>query len=44
MDAEVETSLEPRKEWVTPELKKIGIDTITAIGPDLTGADSQFGT
>jgi hypothetical protein len=32
MDAIVETSLEPRKEWVTPELKKIDIDQITAAG------------
>jgi hypothetical protein len=30
MDAFVETSLEPRKEWATPELKKIDIDQITA--------------
>jgi hypothetical protein len=32
MDAIIETSLEPRKEWVTPELKKIDIDQITAAG------------
>lgn len=43
MDAIVETSLEPRKEWVAPELKKIDIDAITAIGPE-NGADSQVGT
>lgn len=30
MDAFVETSLEARKEWATPELKKIDIDQITA--------------
>jgi len=43
MDALVETSSEPRKEWVTPELKKIDIDAITAIGPT-NGLDSQVGT
>jgi hypothetical protein len=32
MDALIETSVEPRKEWVTPELKKIDIAIITAIG------------
>jgi hypothetical protein len=36
MDAFVETSLEPRKEWVTPELKKIDIDQITAAGGGFT--------
>jgi hypothetical protein len=35
MDAFVETSFEPRKEWVTPELKKIDIDQITAAGGGL---------
>jgi len=35
MNAFVETSLEPRKEWVTPELKKIDIDQITAAGGGL---------
>jgi hypothetical protein len=43
MDALVETSLEPRKEWVTPELKKIDIAVITAISPYPTGGDSQGG-
>jgi len=43
MDAIVETSLEPRKEWVTPELKKIDIAVITAIGP-FAGTDSQQGS
>ena len=40
MDAFVETSLEPRKEWVTPELKKIDIDEITAaqLGINADGA------
>ena len=32
MDSFVETSLEPRKNWATPELKKIDIDQITAAG------------
>jgi hypothetical protein len=44
MDAIVETTLEPRKEWVTPELKKIDIAVITAIGPTPNGTDSQFGS
>jgi hypothetical protein len=35
MDAFVETNLEPRKEWETPELKKIDIDQITAAGGGL---------
>ncbi len=43
MDAIVETSLEPRKEWATPELKKIDIAAITAIGPS-DGPDSQMGS
>jgi hypothetical protein len=43
MDALIETSLEPRKEWVTPELKKIDIAIITAIGPN-SGGDSQQGS
>lgn len=43
MDALIETSLEPRKEWVTPELKKIDIAIITAIGPT-NGGDSQNGS
>jgi hypothetical protein len=30
MDAVVETSTEPRKEWVTPGLAKIDIDRISA--------------
>jgi hypothetical protein len=41
MDALIETSLEPRKEWATPELKKIDIAVITAISPFPTGGDSQ---
>jgi hypothetical protein len=36
MDALIETSLEPRKEWVTPELKKIDIAIITAAGGGFT--------
>jgi len=36
MNAIVETSLEPRKEWATPELKKIDIDQITAANKGLT--------
>jgi hypothetical protein len=30
IDDLIETSLEPREEWVTPELKKIDIDQISA--------------
>ena len=32
MTGVAETSLEPRKEWVKPELKKIDIEQITAAG------------
>jgi hypothetical protein len=42
MDALIETSLEPRKEWATPELKKIDIAIITANGP-FVNDDSQGG-
>jgi hypothetical protein len=42
MDALIETSLEPRKEWATPELKKVDIAIITAIAP-FPGDDSQSG-
>ena len=42
MDACVKTSLEPKKEWVTPELKKIDIAVITAIGP-FPGNDVNVG-
>ena len=43
MDAFVETSIEPRKEWATPELKKIDIAVITAVGP-YGNTDSQQGS
>jgi hypothetical protein len=42
MNAIVETSLEPRKEWATPELKKIDIDQITAGHQGVTG-DANVG-
>ena len=32
MDKVIETSVEPRKEWVAPELKKVDIEQITAFG------------
>jgi hypothetical protein len=32
MDSMIETKDEPRKEWAAPELKKIGIEEITAGG------------
>jgi hypothetical protein len=39
-----ETNVEPRKEWVTPELKKIDIEQITAAnsgsGNDFLGGHS----
>jgi hypothetical protein len=36
MDSLVETYVEPRKEWVAPELKKIDVEAITAAstGPE----------
>jgi hypothetical protein len=33
MDKVIETSVEPRKEWVAPELKKVDIELITAGHP-----------
>jgi hypothetical protein len=30
MEKVIKTSVEPRKEWVTPELKKVDIEQITA--------------
>lgn len=30
MQSRVETNVEPRKEWVAPELKKIDVEVITA--------------
>ena len=32
MNMVIETIVEPRKEWVTPELKKVDIELITASG------------
>jgi hypothetical protein len=42
MDDFVETSLDPRSEWETPELKKIDIAAITAIwlGPSSDGVEA----
>lgn len=37
MDNLVETNLEPRKEWVAPELKKIDVEEITAAGSTVSG-------
>ena len=31
MDKVIDTSIETRKEWAAPELKKIGIEEITAL-------------
>ena len=36
-----DTTLEPRKEWVAPELKKVDVEDITAFG---TGTTSDGGT
>jgi hypothetical protein len=33
VEALIETSLEPRKEWANPELRKIDIAILTADGP-----------
>jgi hypothetical protein len=36
MDKVIAMSAEPRKEWVTPELKKVDIELITAAGGSST--------
>jgi hypothetical protein len=41
MESFVETNVEPRKEWVAPELKKIDVEEITASGT--SGATDNFG-
>jgi hypothetical protein len=41
MESVEEGSLEPRKEWVRPELKKIDIEQITAAG-NAHNADHHF--
>jgi hypothetical protein len=33
LESLIETSVEPRKEWVAPELKKIDIEEITQFNP-----------
>jgi hypothetical protein len=40
MNMVIETSVERRKEWVTPELKKVDIEQITATGLN-PGADTD---
>ena len=40
MDSMIETKDEPRKEWAAPELKKIGIEEITAQGATTPSSDS----
>lgn len=37
MENLVETSVEARKEWVAPELKKIDVEEITASGATVSG-------
>jgi hypothetical protein len=39
MDMKIEANVEPRKEWATPELKKVDIQEITASG-GVTGHDT----
>jgi|CZKF01.1.fsa_nt_gi hypothetical protein len=39
----VETTLESRKEWVLPELKKVDIEQVTA-GGITAGGDGQNGS
>ena len=41
MDGSVKTNVEPRKEWVAPELKKIDIEQITEFNFG-TGKDGGF--
>jgi hypothetical protein len=41
MDSLIETNVEPRKEWVAPELKKIDVEEITAAS--LAGSDDGLG-
>jgi hypothetical protein len=41
MQSLVETNVEPRKEWVAPELKKIDVEAITS--QSTTGANDLVG-
>jgi hypothetical protein len=41
MDSRHANNVEPRKEWIAPELKKVDIETITAAGSNPT--DDGFG-
>jgi hypothetical protein len=41
MDNVIDTRVEPRKEWVTPELKKVDIEQITA-GSSSSDTDGDF--
>ena len=43
MDHVIETNDEPRKEWATPELKKIDVEEITAFGSG-TNSDGPLGS
>jgi hypothetical protein len=43
MEDLMETNVEPRKEWVAPELKKIDIEEITLFTAGL-GSDSVLGS
>jgi hypothetical protein len=41
MENHFDATFEPRKEWVAPELKKIDVEEITALGT--SGADDTAG-
>jgi hypothetical protein len=41
MNKVTESNVEPRKEWVTPELKKVDIEQITAAGTN-SAIDGAF--
>jgi hypothetical protein len=42
MSGKTAKKAEVRKNWVTPQLKKIGIEEITATGPAHSGEDDFF--
>jgi hypothetical protein len=42
MKSLIATNAEPRKEWVSPELKKIDVEEITAAGSTVAGEGFGF--
>jgi len=42
MENLVETNVEPRKEWVAPQLKKIDVEAITALDSGTPAEDGAF--